>query len=162
MSQAAITVGSKVRVTRVRDRIPADLVTALQSDATGTVKDFKVTDGKGIGVVVELSNGTTTWFFAKNQVVVPLLSSTTTPMPLPSVTLKSLTVPVASLWRAVTRSAGMRSRTRVTRTFEPTVMAAWDMSGATKKWRQANPLQALPPWSPNGSFPASMWPMAGW
>ena len=35
----------------------------LQSDATGTVKDFKVTDGKGIGVVVELSNGTTTWFF---------------------------------------------------------------------------------------------------
>ena len=63
MSQAAITIGSKVRVTRVRDRIPADLVSALQSDATGTVKDFKVTDGKGIGVVVELSNGTTTWFF---------------------------------------------------------------------------------------------------
>ncbi len=50
MSQAAITVGSKVRVTRVRDRIPADLVAALQADATGTVKDFKVTDGKGIGV----------------------------------------------------------------------------------------------------------------
>ena len=63
MSQAAITVGSKVRVTRVRDRIPADLVAALQADATGTVKDFKVTDGKGIGFVVELANGTTTWFF---------------------------------------------------------------------------------------------------
>jgi hypothetical protein len=63
MSQAAITIGSKVRVTRVRDRIPADLVAALQADATGTVKDFKVTDGKGIGVVVELSDGTTTWFF---------------------------------------------------------------------------------------------------
>ncbi|MBM5796493.1 MAG: DUF2862 domain-containing protein, partial [Cyanobacteria bacterium M_surface_7_m2_037] len=45
MSQAAITIGSKVRVTRVRDRIPADLVAALQADATGTVKDFKVTDG---------------------------------------------------------------------------------------------------------------------
>ena len=39
------------------------LVAALQADATGTVKDFKVTDGKGIGVVVELANGTTTWFF---------------------------------------------------------------------------------------------------
>ena len=63
MSQAAITIGSKVRFTRVRDRIPADLVAALQADATGTVKDFKVTDGKGIGVVVQLSNGTTTWFF---------------------------------------------------------------------------------------------------
>jgi hypothetical protein len=63
MSQAAITIGSKVRVTRVRDRIPAELVTTLKSDPTGTVKDFRVTDGKGIGVVVELNGGGTTWFF---------------------------------------------------------------------------------------------------
>jgi hypothetical protein len=64
MSQAAITIGSKVRVTRVRDRIPADLVAALQNDATGTVRDYRVTDGNGIGVVVELNEGgATTWFF---------------------------------------------------------------------------------------------------
>jgi hypothetical protein len=63
MSQAAITIGSKVRVTRVRDRIPADLVATLRSDATGTVRDFKMTDGTGVGVVVELSDGTTSWFF---------------------------------------------------------------------------------------------------
>ena len=63
MSQAAITIGSKVRVTRVRDRIPADLVAALKTDATGTVTDFRVTDGKGIGVVVELTAGGTSWFF---------------------------------------------------------------------------------------------------
>ena len=63
MSQAAFTIGSKVRVTRVRDRIPADLVAALKADATGTVRDFKVTDGKGIGVVVEFANGSSTWFF---------------------------------------------------------------------------------------------------
>jgi hypothetical protein len=63
MSQAAITIGSRVRITRVRDRIPADLVAALKTDATGTVRDFRVTDGKGIGVVVELSGGGTTWFF---------------------------------------------------------------------------------------------------
>jgi hypothetical protein len=63
MSQAAITIGSKVRVIRVRDRIPADLVAALKADATGTVKDFRVTDGKGVGVVVELSGGATSWFF---------------------------------------------------------------------------------------------------
>jgi hypothetical protein len=64
MSQAAITIGSKVRVTRVRDRIPADLVAALQTDATGTVRDYRVTDGNGIGVVVELNEGgATTWFF---------------------------------------------------------------------------------------------------
>jgi hypothetical protein len=63
MSQAAITIGSKVRVLRVRDRIPADLVAALKADPTGTVRDFKMTDGTGVGVVVELSNGTTSWFF---------------------------------------------------------------------------------------------------
>ena len=38
-------------------------VAALQADATGTVTDFKVTDGKGIGVVVKLASGATTWFF---------------------------------------------------------------------------------------------------
>jgi len=63
MSQAAITIGSKVRVTRVRDRIPADLVAALKANATGTVKNFRLTDGQGIGVVVELAGGATTWFF---------------------------------------------------------------------------------------------------
>ena len=30
---------------------------------SGTVKDFRTVDGKGIGVVVELSDGTTCWFF---------------------------------------------------------------------------------------------------
>ncbi|MFM7361690.1 MAG: DUF2862 domain-containing protein [Cyanobium sp.] len=63
MSPAAISIGSKVRVTRVRDRIPADLVASLQADPTGTVTDYRVTDGQGIGVVVELSGGGTTWFF---------------------------------------------------------------------------------------------------
>ncbi len=63
MSQTAITIGSKVRVLRVRDRIPANLVEALKSDPTGTVKDYRVTDGKGIGVVVDLTAGGSTWFF---------------------------------------------------------------------------------------------------
>jgi hypothetical protein len=63
MSQAAISIGSKVRITRVRDRIPADLVAALKADPTGTVKDYRLTDGTGIGVVVELTSGATSWFF---------------------------------------------------------------------------------------------------
>ena len=63
MSQATINIGSKVRVTRVRDRIPSALVDLLQQDASGTVVDFRTVDGKGIGVVVELSNGSTCWFF---------------------------------------------------------------------------------------------------
>ena len=67
MSQAAtsdtVQVGSKVRVTRVRDRISSEMVEALKTDATGTVTGFRTVDGKGIGVVVQLSNGQTAWFF---------------------------------------------------------------------------------------------------
>ena len=52
MSQGdAISIGSKVRVTRVRDRIPQAMVDLLKKDANGTVKDFRTVDGKGIGVV---------------------------------------------------------------------------------------------------------------
>ena len=64
MAQAAtINVGSRVRIARVRDRIPAELVDALKADPTGTVKGFRTVDGKGIGVVVELAGGQTAWFF---------------------------------------------------------------------------------------------------
>jgi hypothetical protein len=64
MAQAAtIDVGSKVRISRVRDRIPADLVEALKADPTGTVTGFRTVDGKGIGVVVALAGGQTAWFF---------------------------------------------------------------------------------------------------
>ena len=31
--------------------------------ASGTVKGFKMTDGSGVGVVVELSDGSSGWFF---------------------------------------------------------------------------------------------------
>ena len=52
MSQAAsINIGSKIRVTRVRDRIPQSLVDLLKADASGTVKEFRTVDGQGIGVV---------------------------------------------------------------------------------------------------------------
>jgi hypothetical protein len=67
MSQAAtpasINIGAKVRITRVRDRIPADMVEALKADASATVTGFRTVDGKGIGVVVELANGNKAWFF---------------------------------------------------------------------------------------------------
>ncbi len=63
MSQATINIGSKVRVTRVRDRIPNALVELLKKDSTGTVEEFRTVDGKGIGVVVKLSDGSTSWFF---------------------------------------------------------------------------------------------------
>jgi hypothetical protein len=67
MSQAATTgsvnVGSMVRITRVRDRISAEMVEALKADPICTVTGFRTVDGKGIGVVVQLANGQQAWFF---------------------------------------------------------------------------------------------------
>jgi hypothetical protein len=63
MAQATLSIGSKVRVLRVRDRIPTALVNALKADPTGTVTGFRMTDGTGVGVVVELANGVSSWFF---------------------------------------------------------------------------------------------------
>ena len=58
-------IGSKIKVNldRVRDRIPSNLIELLESDPNGTVRDYKMTDGKGIGVVLEFSNGQKNWFF---------------------------------------------------------------------------------------------------
>ncbi|MCH9772875.1 MAG: DUF2862 domain-containing protein, partial [Cyanobacteria bacterium] len=58
-TSVTIDIGSKVRVTRVRDRISGALVELLKKDAIGTVVDFRTVDGKGIGVVVQLSDGST-------------------------------------------------------------------------------------------------------
>ncbi|KZR65074.1 DUF2862 domain-containing protein [Prochlorococcus sp. MIT 1306] len=65
MSQAATSyrIGSKVRVSRVRDRIPAKMVELLKKSDVGRVTGYKMTDGMGIGLVVELSDGTVSWFF---------------------------------------------------------------------------------------------------
>ena len=58
-------IGSKIKVNldMVRDRIPSNLITQLESDPRGTVRDYKMTDGTGIGVVIEFSNGQKNWFF---------------------------------------------------------------------------------------------------
>ncbi|WP_320675344.1 DUF2862 domain-containing protein [Prochlorococcus sp. MIT 1341] len=67
MSQAAtnLRVGSKVRVNldSVKERIPGNLVELLKKDPRGTLVDFKMTDGMGIGVVLEFSDGSISWFF---------------------------------------------------------------------------------------------------
>lgn len=58
----AIEVGQKVKVRRLRDRIPADMVGKLKENPVGTVDGFKMVDGSGVGVVVKF-DGFATWFF---------------------------------------------------------------------------------------------------
>jgi len=62
-TSAAITVGTRVTITRVRDRIPADLVKLLLTNPTGSGTGFKMTDGSGVGVHVQLDGGGQSWFF---------------------------------------------------------------------------------------------------
>ena len=46
-----------------KDRIDQDTIDAINVSSVGKISDFRITDGKGIGVVLQLSNGKEQWFF---------------------------------------------------------------------------------------------------
>ena len=46
-----------------KDRLTKEIINAINLSSVATINDFKITDGKGIGVVVQLSNGKEQWFF---------------------------------------------------------------------------------------------------
>ena len=47
-----------------KDRLTKEVVDAINVSALAKICDFRITDGKGIGVVLKLSNGKEQWFFA--------------------------------------------------------------------------------------------------
>ena len=53
----------KVNLDLSRDRLTKDTIETINFSSVGIIKDFRITDGKGIGVVLELSNGEEQWFF---------------------------------------------------------------------------------------------------
>jgi hypothetical protein len=54
-------IGQKVKVYRLRDRVSVPVVKKLGQ--VGIIQGYKVTDGRGIGVVVMFDDNTSTWFF---------------------------------------------------------------------------------------------------
>ncbi len=60
-----VKIGSQVNVdlALVSDRIPAELINLLIRNPQGKVVDYKMTDATGVGVVLELCDGTRFWFF---------------------------------------------------------------------------------------------------
>ena len=58
-------VGNTVQVNLAlsNDRFPKEIIDAINESSIGKISDFRITDGKGIGVVVKLSNGKEQWFF---------------------------------------------------------------------------------------------------
>ncbi|MBE9145533.1 cytochrome b6f subunit PetP [Planktothrix mougeotii] len=59
----SIEIGQRVKVRRIRERVPNDVVDQLKQNPFGTVKEFKIVDGSGVGFIVQLDNKTSTWFF---------------------------------------------------------------------------------------------------
>ena len=45
------------------DRLSKETIDAINVSSLGKISDFRITDGKGIGVVLQLSNGKEQWFF---------------------------------------------------------------------------------------------------
>ncbi|MDJ0591532.1 MAG: DUF2862 domain-containing protein [Pleurocapsa sp. MO_226.B13] len=57
----AMEIGQKVKVCRIKDRVNGSVANKLGK--VGTVKEYKMTDGSGVGVVVQFDDRTATWFF---------------------------------------------------------------------------------------------------
>ena len=60
-----VKVGSpvKINVNLSKDRLSSKTLSAIEESSSLKVKDFRLTDGKGVGVIVEFSNGEEEWFF---------------------------------------------------------------------------------------------------
>ena len=58
-------IGNSVRVNLelTKDRLNQETIDAISISSVGKISDFRITDGKGIGVVLQLSNGKEQWFF---------------------------------------------------------------------------------------------------
>ena len=60
-----VKIGNSVQVNLElsKDRLNKETIDAINVSSLGKVSDFRITDGKGIGVVLQLSNGKQQWFF---------------------------------------------------------------------------------------------------
>ena len=58
-------VGNSVQVNleQSKDRLTKEIIDAINISSVGKILDFRITDGKGIGVILQLSNGKEQWFF---------------------------------------------------------------------------------------------------
>ncbi|MEM7757446.1 MAG: DUF2862 domain-containing protein [Cyanobacteria bacterium P01_A01_bin.40] len=54
-------IGQKVKVYRIKDRVNGSVANKLGK--VGVIKEYKMTDGSGVGVVVQFDDRSATWFF---------------------------------------------------------------------------------------------------
>ena len=60
-----VKIGTSVQINLglSKDRLTKETIDAINVSSLGKISDFRITDGKGIGVVLQLSNGKKQWFF---------------------------------------------------------------------------------------------------
>ena len=60
-----VKIGNSVQINLglSKDRLTKETIDAINVSSLGKISDFRITDGKGIGVVLLLSNGKEQWFF---------------------------------------------------------------------------------------------------
>ena len=60
-----VKIGTSVQINLglSKERLTKETIDAINVSSLGKISDFRITDGKGIGVVLELSNGKEQWFF---------------------------------------------------------------------------------------------------
>ena len=62
-----VKIGNSVQVNLElsKDRLTKEIIDAVNESSVVKICDFKITDGKGIGVILKLTNGEEQWFFAE-------------------------------------------------------------------------------------------------
>ena len=63
LDRAKIGNSAQVNLELSKDRLNKEIIDTLNVSSVGRISDFRITDGKGIGVVLKLSNGKEQWFF---------------------------------------------------------------------------------------------------
>ena len=60
-----VKIGNSVQVNLElsKDRLTKETIDAINVSSLCKISDFRITDGKGIGVILQLSNGKEQWFF---------------------------------------------------------------------------------------------------
>jgi len=63
LDKAKIGDSVQINLELSKDRLTKESIDAINLSSVAKISDFRITDGKGIGVILQLSNGKEQWFF---------------------------------------------------------------------------------------------------
>ena len=63
LDKAKIGDSVQINLELSKDRLTKEVIDAINVSSVAKISDFRITDGKGIGVILQLSNGKEQWFF---------------------------------------------------------------------------------------------------